>query len=281
MRSSRRRHGVVHRDIKPGNIFLLVRPRNREAPRLRVAKVLWPSGAVPHTNTGAVMGTPTTSPNKPTVSWRSTVAGRLRRWGRSVRAAHGVSPVSCPHRAVATAYKRGAPARSATAERGGPTDPMLQAIRPRAAKHSTERHQTAWSWPIWSGWCLCEERERARLLSSSFARSCTRQEPRRQWGANPSRARPPLLLAILVSDRLTPPGGAAGVAASGAPKRRPIGSRPGAAPTITTFARLPGDEARRRVLPHLPGELQRELEYESMARSCCTTSSCSTSKRPR
>ena len=140
--------GVVHRDIKPGNIFYSVEGPGEVRVKLLdfgVAKVLWPSGAAPRTSTGVVMGTPDyLSPEQ--------ASGELALDGRSDVFSSGTvlfelltatRPFHAPT-AVATAYKVAHQRTPTLRERGGPSDATLQAIIERAlAKRPDERYASA------------------------------------------------------------------------------------------------------------------------------------------
>jgi serine/threonine protein kinase len=140
--------GIVHRDIKPGNVFFAVDSRANLTVKLLdfgVAKTIWPTGPTPKTSTGVVMGTPDyLSPEQANGEWNID--------GRSDLFAVGVvmfelltatRPFHAPS-AVATAYKIAHSRTPLLRDHDGPNSDTLQAILERAlAKRADERHANA------------------------------------------------------------------------------------------------------------------------------------------
>lgn len=140
--------GIVHRDIKPGNVFYAVDSRANLTVKLLdfgVAKTIWPTGPTPKTSTGVVMGTPDyLSPEQANGEWNID--------GRSDIFAVGVvmfelltatRPFHAPS-AVATAYKIAHSRTPLLRDYDGPNSDTLQAILERAlAKRADERHNNA------------------------------------------------------------------------------------------------------------------------------------------
>lgn len=140
--------GVIHRDIKPGNVFFAIDARGNPSVKLLdfgVAKTIWPTGPTPKTSTGVVMGTPDyLSPEQANGEWNID--------GRSDLFAVGVlifelltatRPFHAPS-AVATAYKIAHARTPLLRDFDGPNSDTLQAIVERAlAKRADERHASA------------------------------------------------------------------------------------------------------------------------------------------
>ena len=140
--------GVVHRDLKPGNVFYCIAGRRCTSVKLLdfgVAKTMWPTGPVPLTSTGVVMGTPDyLSPEQ--ANGELTIDGRSDVFAAGVllfELVTGTRPFHAPT-AVATAYKIAHARTPSLKDYGGPPDPTLQAILERAlAKRPDERYPNA------------------------------------------------------------------------------------------------------------------------------------------
>ncbi|MCC6662211.1 MAG: serine/threonine protein kinase [Polyangiaceae bacterium] len=263
--------GVVHRDIKPGNIFYSVEgPRDVRVKLLDfgVAKVLWPSGAAARTSTGVVMGTPDyLSPEQ--ANGELSIDGRSDVFGAGVvlyELLTGSRPFHAPT-AVATAYKVAHQRAPSLKERGGPDDPTLQAIVDRAlAKHITERYQSARDLAADLERLVpsTEDRERALLDLVRPEQHLGKQRDATGERPIPTTASPTVPSRPSFPAGWTPPGGAVrAVTSPAANEGRQV--RGLALRSIDHYVRQTfGDDARGRVLAQLPSELRRELEYGSM-----------------
>ncbi|MBI3200906.1 MAG: protein kinase [Myxococcales bacterium] len=261
--------GVVHRDIKPGNIFYSVEGPGDVRVKLLdfgVAKVLWPSGTAARTSTGVIMGTPDyLSPEQ--------ANGELALDGRSDVFAVGtvlfeLLTASRPFHApttVATAYRVAHHRAPLLVERGGPPDPTIQAILDRAlAKQVSERYQSARDLARDLEKLVPSRDERDRALRELvqpelyLARQREASGERAAAAPHSSPSRP------VFPAGWTPPGGVAQpVPHASPPDGRQV--RGLVLRSVDTYVRQTfGDDARRRVLACLPSDLQRELEYESM-----------------
>lgn len=268
--------GVVHRDIKPGNIFYSVEGPERVSVKLLdfgVAKVLWPTGAAPRTNTGIVMGTPDyLSPEQ--------ASGELALDGRSDVFAAGVvlfemltatRPFHAPT-AVATAFKVTHGRTPLLRERGGPSDPTLQAIIERAlAKRPDERYASARELG----------RELGSLCGSPAEQDAALRElvrPERFWSTERAGSGERPAAVRLAEEPSPPPSRASGWTP---PSALPTNSAPRSATvraasaekqvrgivlrSIDQYARqVFGDATRERIIAFLPKDVAAELEYESM-----------------
>lgn len=228
--------GVVHRDIKPGNIFYSVEgPRDVRVKLLDfgVAKVLWPSGAAARTSTGVVMGTPRLSLTR--AGRRRALNRRQRRHPRAGVVLYelltGSRPFHAPT-AVATAYKVAHQRAPSLKERGGPDDPTLQAIVDRAlAKHITERYQSARDLAADLERLVpsTEDRERALLDLVRPEQHLGKQRDATGERPIPTTASPTVPSRPSFPAGWTPQGGAVRAVTSPAAKTKPAGPRPGAA----------------------------------------------------
>ncbi len=140
--------GIIHRDIKPGNVFFAVDSKAHLAVKLLdfgVAKTIWPTGPTPKTSTGVVMGTPDyLSPEQANGEWN--IDGRSDLFAMGVLTFElltATRPFHAPS-AVATAYKIAHARTPLLKDHDGPNSDTLQAILERAlAKRPDERHGSA------------------------------------------------------------------------------------------------------------------------------------------
>jgi serine/threonine protein kinase len=271
--------GVVHRDLKPGNVFFSVDEREQVEVKLLdfgVAKTLWPSGPTPRTSTGVVMGTPDyLSPEQ--ARGDLDIDGRSDLFGAGVvlfELLTATRPFHAPT-AVATAYKIAHARTPSLAECGGPTDPTLQAILERAlAKRPDERYSTARELraelstlvsPAKLASALREvvrpERVMRELSASGLHRAqhADTTEPARSAERSSGR--------FLISHERTPPssrvsngGSSRGTRGGGTQQVRGAVLR-----SIDQYVKqVFGPDTRRRVLDGLPRDLALEFEYSTV-----------------
>jgi serine/threonine-protein kinase len=258
--------GVIHRDVKPGNVFYSVTGPRDVAVKLLdfgVAKVEWPTGTSPRTSTGVVMGTPDyLSPEQ--ANGEHSVDGRSDVFSAAVvlfELLTGVRPFHAAT-AIATAYRVAHGRAPRLEECGAASDPKLQAILDRAmAKRPDERHSGPRELAAELEVIAPTADERRRVLAALV-------QPERFWGR--TRAESGERESVPRSERRpsVPPLPSAWPGAAPAPseERPPENEVRGVVlRAIDGYLRqVFGEGARQRVLSAVPTNVAAELRYGSM-----------------